>query len=195
MKSNQEWVDEYAKLREENNMVNSISKLIDMVKAEFAAHPPAPAGMEEAVRGLDNPYPLSIVLGFLIKATEYLLNKNNYDGPDYEEMEISVKRAKEIIANLSASTPPAKDNWVKIKPHFKEECVFITRSTYTRNNEPLQYDYTIWQTKWLMGEDEAGGDAFYLALLTGDGEEWGDLNDLEADEYLILFTLPTPPTT
>lgn len=73
------------------------------------------------MRGLDNPYPLSIVLGFLIKATEYLLNKNNYDGPDYEEMEISVKRAKEIIANLSASTPPAKDNWVKIEYRLPEE--------------------------------------------------------------------------
>lgn len=66
------------------------------------------------MRGLDNPYPLSIVLGFLIKATEYLLNKNNYDGPDYEEMEISVKRAKEIIANLSASTPPAKEQTSKL---------------------------------------------------------------------------------
>ena len=82
--------------------------------AGYSAHPPAPAGMEEAVRGLDNPYPLSIVLGFLIKATEYLLNKNNYDGPDYEEMEISVKRAKEIIANLSASTPPAKEQTSKL---------------------------------------------------------------------------------
>jgi len=113
-----------------------------------------------------------------------------------ERAVVDMKRiASDALAALSASTPPAKDNWVKIKPHFKEECVFITRSTYTRNNEPLQYDYTIWQTKWLMGEDEAGGDAFYLALLTGDGEEWGDLNDLEADEYLILFTLPTPPTT
>jgi len=86
----------------------------DTNKADYSAHPPAPSGMEEAVRGLDNPYPLSIVLGFLIKATEYLLNKNNYDGPDYEEMEISVKRAKEIIANLSASTPPAIEQTSKL---------------------------------------------------------------------------------
>lgn len=146
--------------------------------AGYSAHPPATAGMEEAVRGLDNPYPLSIVLGFLIKATEYLLNKNNYDGPDYEEMEISVKRAKEIIANLSASTPPAKDNWVKIKPDADRNFILITAS-FIKD----YWDYKLWEIKYHDG---------YFKLLCDDGEEWGPYEDLKADLY---FTLPTPPTT
>jgi len=167
----------------------------DAAKNQFAgysAHPPAPAGMEEAVSSKIKKYQ------GLINSLELHIKTSNPNETELFAVRMRINTYKDIISDLtalSASTPPAKDNWVKIKPHFKEECVFITRSTYTRNNEPLQYDYTIWQTKWLMGEDEAGGDAFYLALLTGDGEEWGDLNDLEADEYLILFTLPTPPTT
>ncbi len=47
---------------------------------------------------LDQPFPLHLILQHLVNATEKLLHDKNYDGPDYEEMEHSVKRAKEIIA-------------------------------------------------------------------------------------------------
>ena len=46
--------------------------------------------------GLDDPYSLTEVLDRLIWATEYLLHKKSYDGHNYEELEQSVRRAKEI---------------------------------------------------------------------------------------------------
>lgn len=77
-------------------------------------------------------------------------------------------------------------NWTKEKPKFKEECTFITASRYNRNNEDLQWDYSIWQIKKLDGEDEKGNPAWYWGLLNGDGEEWGPLDDIAADFYLII---------
>lgn len=50
----------------------------------------------------DSAWPLNEVLEKLISASEYLLHKKDYDGPDYEEIEICVKRAKQIL-----SSPPA----------------------------------------------------------------------------------------
>jgi len=51
----------------------------------------------ERLKGLDDPFTLKNVLAFLAKATDYLLRVKDYDGPDYEELEICVRRAKEII--------------------------------------------------------------------------------------------------
>jgi len=47
--------------------------------------------------GLDNPFPLKDVLKKLVDAADILLYKKNYDGANYEEIEICIKRAKEII--------------------------------------------------------------------------------------------------
>lgn len=47
--------------------------------------------------GLDNPYPLRIVLEKLKWATNYLLHEKNYDGYVYEELNQCVRRAEEII--------------------------------------------------------------------------------------------------
>ncbi len=52
------------------------------------------------VLGLDNPYPLHIVLEKLKWATNYLLHKKNYDGHGYEELNQCVRRAEEIISCL-----------------------------------------------------------------------------------------------
>jgi len=83
----------------------------------------------------------------------------------------------------------AKSKGQKV-PEFNEECTFVTASFYNRNDEDLNWDYTVWQIKKLDGEDEDGNPAWYWGLLTGDGEEWGPLEDLSADLYLIL---PHPP--
>ncbi len=84
--------------------------------------------------------------------------------------------------------------WVREKPDFKEECVFITATDYIRNREPLMWDYKVWQLKWLEGENDKGESAFYLGLLNGDGEEYGDLEDLVADRYFI-FNQPHETST
>lgn len=55
--------------------------------------------------GLDNPYPLKSVLEKLIEATEILLHQKSYDGPNYEELEMCVRRAKEIIRQISIEQP------------------------------------------------------------------------------------------
>jgi hypothetical protein len=49
-------------------------------------------------------WPLNDVLKYLIRGTEILLHKKDYDGLDYEEMNICVKRAKEIIESKDAPT-------------------------------------------------------------------------------------------
>lgn len=72
--------------------------------------------------------------------------------------------------------------WTPNKPNFKEECIFATANNYKGN-----WDYNIWEIKEVKGPD-----GWYLALLTGDGVEWGDIEDLTADLYMILAK-PTEP--
>lgn len=58
------------------------------------------SAMPNNILGLDNPYPLHIVLEKLKWATNYLLHKKNYDGHEYEELNQCVRRAEEIISCL-----------------------------------------------------------------------------------------------
>ena len=58
------------------------------------------SAMPNNILGLDNPYPLHIVLEKLKWATNYLLHKKNYDGHGYEELNQCVRRAEEIISCL-----------------------------------------------------------------------------------------------
>jgi hypothetical protein len=51
--------------------------------------------------GMDTPWPLSIVLDKLITASQILLHKKDYDGPDYEEIGHAVKRGREILNLLT----------------------------------------------------------------------------------------------
>jgi len=51
--------------------------------------------------GEDTPWPLSSILKRLIDAAEILLNKKDYDGPDWEEIHHSVNRGKEILNRLT----------------------------------------------------------------------------------------------
>mgnify|MGYP003463252737 CR=1 FL=1 len=62
----------------------------------------------ERLRGEDDPFSLHDVLKRLSGATKYLLDKKDYDGPDYEELEICVLRAKEIIRELETTPSPTK---------------------------------------------------------------------------------------
>lgn len=60
---------------------------------------------KEKLMGIGNPWPLVDVLKKLIDASEILLIKKSYDGHDYEEIEICVKRAKEIVDQLKNTKP------------------------------------------------------------------------------------------
>jgi hypothetical protein len=66
---------------------------------------------QESIRwvGKDNPWPLVDVLKKLSDAAKILLNRKNYDGPDYEEIEICVKRAEEINKEWIDESEPTQD--------------------------------------------------------------------------------------
>jgi hypothetical protein len=112
------------------------------------------------------------------------------DDADVNEMDLSIifNQIKQISKQYAASklNNTIEDEWLDTKPEFNKECVFITATKYNRNSEDLEYDYACWQIKKLDGEDENGNPAWYFGLLNGDGEEWGALEDLRADYYLII---------
>ena len=67
-------------------------------------------------------------------------------------------------------------NWTSKKPKFDKECLLITASKIANN-----WEYSVWTIKQLNNED-----FWYWGWLNGEGEEYGDLNDLRADKYLVL---------
>lgn len=52
------------------------------------------------ITGWDQPYNLAEILSHLVFATDYLLHVKNYDGHNYEELNQSIDRAKEIMQFL-----------------------------------------------------------------------------------------------
>lgn len=77
--------------------------------------------------------------------------------------------------------------WCTDKPVFDMECIFATASLFAK-----EYYYSIWEIKKCDGENDRGEPAWYYGLLDGDGDEWGDIDDLKADKYLILPPLNIP---
>lgn len=63
-----------------------------------------------------------------------------------------------------------KKVWQKEKPDYP--CLFLTRSKY--GSETYCNSYTI--------TEQEG----YLAIVDGNGGEWGALEDLQADEYFVI---------
>ena len=68
--------------------------------------------------------------------------------------------------------------WTNTKPDGKEPCVFISATKWRKGH----WMYSVWEIKRVDGPD-----GWYLGLCDRDGEEWGDLEDLKADLYMILL--------
>lgn len=68
--------------------------------------------------------------------------------------------------------------WSKEKPNPKNECVFVTATNVLNN-----WSYSVWMFKKIDN-----GDGEYMGWLTGDGEEYGDIEDLSAHLYFVLPT-------
>ena len=69
--------------------------------------------------------------------------------------------------------------WVTKKPKFNKECLVICASKFIDT-----WEYSLYQIKWIgLGND------LYLGWLTIDGEEYGDLNDMKAEKYLVIDLL------
>ena len=66
--------------------------------------------------------------------------------------------------------------WLTDKPVFKDDCVLVTASLIRG-----RWEYNTWIIEYKDG---------YWNWLTGDGEEYGDIEDLKADRYFILSEPP-----
>lgn len=68
--------------------------------------------------------------------------------------------------------------WTTRRPAFIYDCVLVTANLIRGN-----WEYSVWIIERRNG---------YWNWLTGDGEEYGDIEDLRADKYCIL---KEPPKT
>jgi len=66
--------------------------------------------------------------------------------------------------------------WTKDKPDFP--CLFITRDRAVTGSEDY-YLYAVYEIIW---NDQDG----YNMLVDGEGQEWEALEDLRADEYMLI---------
>lgn len=67
-------------------------------------------------------------------------------------------------------------NWTKEKPVFTEDCVLIAASKMK----------DFWDYVTYIIKKTNNGDGEYWGWFTGYGEEYGDIEDMHADLYLIL---------
>jgi len=72
--------------------------------------------------------------------------------------------------------------WQKEKPDFKDECLVICA-----NKIKEIWHYNLFEIRLLESENESS--YYYMGWLE-DGEEVGDLADMEAQLYLVIPLLP-----
>jgi len=111
-------------------MQRTKSKLFTLIVDDYLQNfsPVLPQTIDHTVVFMDNAWPLTDVLDKLIFASEYLLHEKNYDGGKYEEIEICVKRAKEIKETLlkqplsiDTSTQKEAVEWISVEERLPSE--------------------------------------------------------------------------
>lgn len=70
------------------------------------------------------------------------------------------------------------NQWLQEKPDFDQECIVICESNFSGTPE-----YNLLQITKLENNN-----VLYWGVLTGHGEVWGDIYDLQADRYFIIQT-------
>lgn len=81
-----------------------------------------------------------------------------------------IRGAKEFAGAIEG------DGWIDVKPKADKEFIMVTASKFKTH-----WEYNVWIVQKLEGDD-----GWYYGLLAGDGEEWGDYDDLKADLYKII---------
>lgn len=71
--------------------------------------------------------------------------------------------------------------WVTKKPKFNKECLLIV-ATWIAG----YWEYDIFTVEKVDGYNEEDEPCYYWGLICKEGDEWGDINDLVADKYLVL---------
>lgn len=67
-------------------------------------------------------------------------------------------------------------NWTSVKPKFNKDCILVTADKIHEF-----WEYKTWVIKLVNH-----GDGPYMAWLDGFGDEYGDIDDLQAQKYLII---------
>ena len=97
------------------------------------------------VIGLHETFPLTDVLSHLINAAEYLLHKKDYDGHDYEEIAICVRRAKEIKELLDKHQPDDEAvrfaDWIEREDWKKVYSTEIEKDAWVNASEHKIYEH------------------------------------------------------
>jgi hypothetical protein len=87
-----------------------------------------------------------------------------------------------------------EDGWHTTKPEFTEDCILVA-ATYHSHPKNTHWQYTLYEIKKTDGYNDKDEPCWYWGIFCEDGVEWGDLEDLSANKYLVLKPLPSPPNT
>jgi len=153
---------------------------IQMLKSGMVQLPSLQPAQDGYSRGQVEQYGKDILLSI----SQTFLDKNNIDKADKESDKDVFQAIGETILNFplpclpapSAQVSEAVDGWVTQKPKADHEFTFVTKQGMDGC-----WNYEIWQVILLNGEEGK-----YYGLVTGDGEEWGDYEDLVANFYKII---------
>lgn len=90
---------------------------------------------------------------------------------------MTIYEAREYLDSLKSeqSNIQSHMNWTTDKPVFTEDCVLVTAD----GNEKDGYTYNIWLIEWSKQHG-------YWMWLNNNFEEYADIEELQADKYLIL---------
>ena len=79
------------------------------------------------------------------------------------------------------------NKWLKEKPEFTEDCICICRTGFVDREGRRSYEYEAYMISEQLA-DEADDDNYitYMGWFDLGGDEYGDLNELEADEYFLI---------
>lgn len=93
----------------------------------------------------------------------------------------AIESFKQLLVASGVQDKPG-EGWSNKKPKLNKECLLITANHFKQLNNGWEYSaFTIEKTecdeKWYYGVFQ-------------DGDEWGAIEDLKADKYLVLPLLP-----
>lgn len=113
----------------------------------------------------DQPYNTIEVLTRLVWASEYLLREKSYDGHNYEEIGISVNRAKELIAGLNErAKKEAFDSLGTLTNAASSVAAAVIDSGIGEDNGLCQQEGAYWNYRVLAHENPAPGTGYALKI-------------------------------
>jgi len=72
-------------------------------------------------------------------------------------------------------------NWKSKKPKFKQDCLLVTASWRSWSKNPV-WEYQFFE---IVRTNCESGEGWYWGIISDD-QEWGDIDNLNADYYAII---------